>query len=67
MAGKHPQQRSFLSTMGAVAWSFIGLRRRRDFEQDVTALNPVYVVIGGIVGTGLFIGVLLLTVKAVLS
>jgi hypothetical protein len=53
------QQRSFLSTLLAIAWSFIGLRRRSDFESDVTALNPVYVIVAALVGVLLFIGTLL--------
>lgn len=53
--------------MAAVAWSFAGLRRRKDFEEDVTALNPVYVIVGGILGTALFIGLLLLIVRSVVS
>lgn len=51
--------RSFLATLAAVAWSFIGLRRKSDFDRDVSALNPVYVIAAGLVGVLLFIGVLL--------
>lgn len=51
--------RSFLGTLAAVAWSFIGLRRKSDFDRDVTALNPVYVIMAGLVGVLVFIGVLL--------
>lgn len=54
--------RSFMGTLNAVAWSFIGLRRREDFEQDVGGLNPVYVVMAGLLGTALFIGILLTVV-----
>jgi hypothetical protein len=53
-----PGRRSFLSTMMAVAWSFVGLRRRKDFEQDVGRLNPAYVIIAGLIGTAIFIGIL---------
>ena len=57
-----PPMRSFASTMIAVAWSFIGLRRRSDFEQDVGRLNPLYVIAGGLIGTAAFIGLLLAVV-----
>ena len=40
--------RGFGDTMLAVAWSFIGLRRRSDFERDVGALRPAYVIAGGL-------------------
>lgn len=52
-------QRSFTETLVAVAWSFAGLRRKRDFDQDVGALNPLYVVAGGVLGCALFVGLLL--------
>ncbi|MES2325155.1 MAG: DUF2970 domain-containing protein [Pseudomonadota bacterium] len=54
--------RSFGSTLVAIAWSFIGLRRKKDFDQDVGGLNPVYVVIAGLLGTGLFIACLVTAV-----
>lgn len=57
--------RSFLGTLAAVAWSFIGLRRKSDFDRDVTALNPIYVIMAGLVGVLVFIGVLLAIVSYV--
>lgn len=54
--------RSFGSTLVAIAWSFVGLRRKKDFDQDVGGLNPVYVLIAGLLGTGLFIGALVTAV-----
>lgn len=59
--------RSFGSTMLAVAWSFIGLRRRSDFERDVGGLNPVYVIVAGLAGTALFILALLTVVQLVVK
>ena len=62
-----PAMRSFWSTMGAIAWSFVGLRRRSDFEQDVGRLNPLYVIAGALIGTAVFIGILLAIVQSVVS
>jgi hypothetical protein len=58
---------SFLQTMGAVAWSFFGVRKSRDYEQDVARLNPVHLVIAGIIGALLFIGVLVLLVNWIIA
>ena len=58
---------SFLQTMGAVAWSFFGVRKSRDHEQDVARLNPVHLVIAGIIGALLFIGVLVLLVNWIIA
>ena len=58
---------SFLQTLRAVAWSFFGIRRGKDYEQDVQKLNPVHVIIAGLIGAGLFIGVLVLLVSWVVG
>jgi hypothetical protein len=58
---------SLLQTMQAVAWSFFGVRRSKDYEQDVAKLNPVHVVIAGIVGALVFIGGLVLLVRWVIG
>jgi hypothetical protein len=58
---------SWLQTAKAVAWSFLGIRRRADYAKDVEKLNPIHVVIAGIVGAALFVVVLLLLVRWVVS
>ncbi|KIF81640.1 DUF2970 domain-containing protein [Noviherbaspirillum autotrophicum] len=58
-------KRSFFSTINAVAWSFVGLRRRKDFEQDVGRLNPLYVVLAGLIGGATFIAILMAVVHLV--
>jgi hypothetical protein len=58
---------SFGQTMRAVAWSFFGVRKRSDLEKDVDHLNPVHLVIAGVIGALLFIGALLLLVNWVLA
>ena len=58
---------SILQTMQAVAWSFFGVRRSADYAQDVAKLNPVHVVIAGIVGAGLFVTALVVLVKWVVG
>jgi hypothetical protein len=58
---------SFVRTMKAVAWSFFGVRKGADYEKDVNQLNPVHVVIAGVIGAALFVIVLLLVVNWVLA
>ncbi len=58
---------SFLQTMRAVGWSFFGVRRGADHERDVQRLNPVHVVIAGIVGAALFVTALVLLVRWVVG
>jgi Protein of unknown function (DUF2970) len=72
MKGEGPEQSSersgtFLQTARAVAWSFFGVRRSADYERDVQRLNPVHVVVAGVIGAALFIGALVMLVKWVVG
>ena len=58
---------SFLQTMRAVAWSFFGVRRGADYEKDVARLNPVHVIIAGVLGAALFVLVLVLLVQWIIG
>ncbi|MDH3210183.1 MAG: DUF2970 domain-containing protein [Burkholderiaceae bacterium] len=58
---------SLLQTMRAVAWSFFGVRRSADYDKDVHQLNPVHVVIAGVVGAVLFVLLLLMLVNWVID
>jgi hypothetical protein len=67
MKEKEPQQASFLYAMKAVIWSFFGLRRKSDFENDQVKLNPVHFIIAGVLGAMIFVGLLITIVKLVVS
>ena len=54
---------SFGATMKAVFWSFLGIRKRSDYEKDSANLNPVHVIIAAVIGVLLFIGVLITLVR----
>jgi hypothetical protein len=56
-----------LQTMRAVAWSFFGVRRSADYAQDVAKLNPVHVVVAGLIGAALFVVAVVLLVRWVVS
>ena len=58
---------SFGATMKAVFWSFFGVRKRQDYEKDAAQLNPVHVIIAGLIGAALFIAVLIFIVKMVVA
>ena len=58
---------SLLQTLRAVAWSFFGVRRASDYERDVSQLNPVHVIIAGVVGAALFVAGLLVLVNWVVG
>jgi len=58
---------SFGATMKAVFWSFFGVRKRRDYESDAARLNPVHVVIAGVIGALVFVAILVVIVKVVVA
>ena len=58
---------SFGQTLRAVGWSFFGVRKSAEHEKDLAQLNPVHVVIAGLIGVAVFIAALVLVVRWVLS
>ena len=58
---------SFLATMKAVFWSFFGIRKKSDYEKDAAQLNPLHVLIAGIIGALIFIALLVVIVKLVVA
>ena len=49
---------SGLQVMKAVMWSFIGIRKRSGYENDVAKIKPAQAIIAGIIGAALFVAVL---------
>jgi len=47
----------------AVLWSFLGIRRSRDFEHDRVMITPVQVILGGVVGAVILVAGLLLLAR----
>lgn len=62
VSGKRPKK-SVCRTVKAIAWSFIGLRARGEYEEDVKNLSPLHIIVGGLVGVFIFVAVLLLLVN----
>lgn len=58
-----PPRAGFLATLRAVLWSFIGVRRRHDYEHDARSLDPRAVVAAGLLAGLVFV----LTLVAVVS
>ncbi|MCG3189537.1 MAG: hypothetical protein LKCHEGNO_01973 [Burkholderiaceae bacterium] len=58
---------SLRGTVLAVAWSFLGIRRRADHAKDVAQLNPIHVIVAGIAGAAVFVLVLVLLVRWVVA
>ena len=60
-------ERSHLKATLAVFWSFLGVRKLRDYDTDSQDLTPMQVVIAGLIGGVTFILTMLLVVYLVLK
>ena len=58
---------SFGATVKAVLWSFFGVRKKCGFEEDAQNLNPLHVIIAGVIAAILFVFALLTLVKMVVA
>ena len=58
---------SFLATVKAVMWSFFGVRKNSAYEEDTAKLNPLHVIIAGVMAAIIFIMTLLFIVKMVVA
>ena len=58
---------SFLGTLRAVLWSFFGVRKGSDYEDDIKKLNPLHVVIAGVLAAVLFVVGLVLLVNWIIG
>ena len=58
---------SFMQSMKAVMWGFLGVRKKSGLQEDVASLSFVHIIIAGVIGALLFMTILLLIVKAVVS
>ena len=58
-----PRKGSLWRTVKAVAWSFIGLRKGSDYQQDIEKLNPLHIVVVGLVAVFLLVVGLITLVK----
>ena len=62
-----PKQAGMLQVAKAVFWSFLGIRKRRDYESDSVELKPKQVIIAGLIGAAIFVASLLLLVRFVIG
>ena len=50
---------SFLQTMRAVAWGMLGIRKGKGHNEDFSRLNPLHLILGGLLATLVFVIVLI--------
>ena len=65
MADVGKQKSSYVRAAKTVFWSFFGIRRKADYQADVTQLKPAQVIVAGLLGAIMLVGVLALLVYLV--
>jgi Protein of unknown function (DUF2970) len=58
---------SVVQTFKAVAWSFFGVRQASQYERDLAQLNPVHVVVAGVIAAAVFVLALVMLVRWVVG
>ncbi|HXD40622.1 MAG TPA: DUF2970 domain-containing protein [Ramlibacter sp.] len=54
---------SVLRTIKAVAWSFVGIRKNSEYQEDLGKVNPFHIIATALVGVALFVAALIALVN----
>jgi hypothetical protein len=70
-AGNRPsstvKKGSLWRTIVAVSWSFLGIRRSSDFQEDIAQITPLHILVVGVVSGLLFVIGLMVVVNLVVG
>lgn len=58
---------NFFQTLKAISWAIFGVRKGKGFEEDVAKLNPVHLVVAGLLFGVIFVVSLVLIVQLALA
>ena len=58
---------SMLRTVKAVGWSFIGIRKNSEYQDDLRTVNPFYIIVVALMAVALLVGGLVLLVNWVVA
>ncbi len=46
---------NFFQTLKAVLWGFFGVRKGKGYQEDISNLNPVHLIVAGVIATIIFV------------
>lgn len=67
MSSETSKHTSFLRSVKLVAWSFLGIRSSSGYREDLSKVNPMHVVLVGLIGALLLVVGLIGLVKWVVG
>jgi hypothetical protein len=56
-----------LRSIKTVAWAFLGIRKKSEYQEDLGKVNPFHVILVALVGVALFVAVLIALVNWVVK
>ena len=54
---------NFFQTLKAELWGFFGVRKGKGYQEDISKLNPVHLIIAAVIATVLFVVALVMVAK----
>lgn len=58
---------NFFQTLKAVSWGFFGVRKGKGYNEDISKLNPVHLILAGLLAALIFVVGLVLAARALIS
>ena len=62
-----PRKGSILRTITAVAWGFLGVRKRSGYQEDFAKITPLHILAVGLLAAILLVGGLIVLVRFVVA
>ncbi len=67
VSGKASSSGSFWRSVKTVGWSFLGIRKNSEYQEDLAKVSPFHIIAVGIVGALIFVVGLIALVKWVVA
>ena len=67
MTDQEQEKASFFYTAKSVLWAMLGVRRGKDYDEDVSKIKPKQAIIAGLIAVFLFIMTLYFVVSVVIG
>jgi len=58
---------NFFQTLKAIAWAMLGVRKGSGYQEDMSKLNPVHLIIAGLLFGVLFVAGLIMLARLAIS
>ena len=65
--GEPAKKAGAMTIAAAIFWSFLGVRKRKDYERDTVSISLKQVIVAGVIGGVLFVFGVIALVKLILA